>query len=141
MSAVADLHLGYARPFVDGELGVSSLVPVAGVAVTWTTDTFSTALPFSAQLLLAPSQGWRDYSGEILRTHGGALAVNLGGLMSIGLGTGHHTQFPLVFRDLDQDGVVDDGELDRGPSRWTSYGFLMFTPVTFIRQVGPQLRA
>ncbi|MCB9744551.1 MAG: hypothetical protein H6740_18290 [Alphaproteobacteria bacterium] len=139
VSAVADIQLGYTRAFVDGELGASRLVPVAGAQATWTTDTFSLDMPWSTQVLLSPALSWRDYNGDTVRSHGGALALNLGGLMSLGLGTGHHSQLPVIFRDTDQDGVVDEGELSRGSSRWTSYGFLVFTPVTFIRQVGPQL--
>ncbi|MCB9760572.1 MAG: hypothetical protein H6739_12090 [Alphaproteobacteria bacterium] len=142
VSAIADLHLGFNRNLGTARLGLPNAVPVAGVAATWTSSAGRLDLPFSPMLLVAPVQSWRDYEGNLIRTHGGALALNLAGMVSVGWGFGHHNRLPVNFYDRDGDGEIDRDmdELQLGTSRLTSYTFVMFTPVTFVRQLGPQLR-
>ena len=40
--------------------------------------------------MCSPAPAWGDYGGNVIHSHGGALALNVGGLVSGGVGFGHH---------------------------------------------------
>ncbi|MCK6522012.1 hypothetical protein L6R49_11275 [Myxococcota bacterium] len=139
LMVVADPFFGVSQFTGSAELAWVSPAPVAGVAAVWTVPVGSLQLPIAPTLLVGANQTWRDYGGNVIRTHGGALALNVGGLVSGGVGFGHHNTLPINFYDQDDDGSPEQGELRLGTQRVSPYLYVGITPVTFARLVGRQL--
>lgn len=136
---VADPFVGLTQFTGSAELAWVSPAPVAGIAAVWTVPVGALQLPIAPTLLIGANQTWRDYGGNVIHSHGGALALNVGGLISGGVGFGHHNTLPINFYDQDGDGSPEQGELRLGTQRVSPYLYVGVTPVTFARLVGRQL--
>ena len=135
---VADPSVSLTHFTGSAELAWDSPAPVAGVAAVWMVPVGNLQLPIAPTLLIGANQTWRDYGGNVIHSHGGALALNVGGLVSGGVGFGHHNTLPINFYDLDGDGAFEQGELRLGSQRVSPYLYVGVTPVTFVRLVGRQ---
>jgi hypothetical protein len=136
---VADPFVGLTNFTGSADLAWVSPAPAAGVAVVWTVPVGELLLPIAPTLLIGANQTWRDYGGNVIHSHGGALALNVGGLVSGGVGFGHHNTLPINFYDQDGDGAPEQGELRLGSQRVSPYLYVGITPVTFARLIGRQV--
>jgi hypothetical protein len=135
---VADPFIGVSQFTGSADLAWVSPPPVAGVAAVWMVPVGDLSVPIAPTLLIGARQTWRDYGGNTIHSHGGAVALNVGGLVSGGVGFGHHNTLPINFYDLDGDGSAEQGELRLGSQRVSPYLYVGLTPVTFVRLVGRQ---
>jgi hypothetical protein len=135
---VADPFVGLSTFTGSADLAWQSPAPAAGVAAVWMVPVGERSVPIAPTLLIGARQTWRDYGGNVIHSHGGALALNVGGLVSGGVGFGHHNTLPINFYDQDGDGSVEQGELRLGSQRVSPYLYVGLTPVTFVRLVGRQ---